>query len=137
MKVLLDTNVIIDYAAKRMPFFLEADVIFDKIIEKKIFASISANTVTDIFYILKRENNKENTLNFIIELVKIVEILNVNKEIIISALYSGWTDFEDAVQANVALSNDIDYIITRNKKDYEQLIGIEAISPKDFLTRYE
>ncbi|GHT62966.1 twitching motility protein PilT [Bacteroidia bacterium] len=132
-KALIDTNVIIDYASKRQPFFANADKIIDAIIDNKLSAYISASTVTDIFYILKRENSQEKTLDFIKGLLTIIDVFSVDKQIIINALYSGWTDFEDAVQAEVSFENNVDIIITRNIKDFNKLKSIRVLTPTEFL----
>ncbi|MDR0829608.1 MAG: PIN domain-containing protein [Prevotellaceae bacterium] len=136
IRILLDTNVIIDYASQREPFFADADKIFDCILDNKISAYVSASAVTDIFYILKRENSKEDTLSFLKELLNVVNILTVDKNVIISALYSGWNDFEDAVQAHISIENNIDVVITRNTKDFKCLNEVNVLTPADFLDRW-
>jgi predicted nucleic acid-binding protein len=135
IKALIDTNIIIDIALKRQPFYLEAIQLFRKINEQKISAFISASAITDIFYILKKSNGKDQTLTFLIDLLNIIDIVDVNKSAIIQALYSGWKDFEDAVQAQVAIENGLDIIITRNPQDYRNLQSLQVLSPHDFLEK--
>ena len=62
--------------------------------------------------------------------------MGVDKTIIMYALYSGWTDFEDAVQAQVAIENNIDAVITRNTKDYKKLKEIQKIYTLIFRTDF-
>ena len=131
-KVLIDTNIIVDIATKREPFFEYSFKIFELAVEEKIIAYISASAVTDIFYILQKENGKAHTIQFMKELFEYIDILGVNKTIIINALNSNWTDFEDAVQGHVATDNLLDIIITRNLKDFVQLENIQALTPFDF-----
>ena len=134
-KVLLDTNVIVDIATRREPFFEHSSKVFEMAVEKKIAAYVSASAVTDIFYILQKENGKADTIQFLKELFDYIDILGVDKTIIINSLNSGWKDFEDAVQGNVAVKNFIDIIITRNNKDFAKLDGVKILSPFVFLAQ--
>ena len=131
IKVLLDTNVILDIALKRPQFYEDAAAVFQKMFENKITGYISASSVTDIFYILKRA--KIDAFTHLKRLLKIVDILNVDKGIILFALYSGWFDFEDAVQAQIAVENEMDIIITRNTKDYQKTQTVKVFTPRVFI----
>jgi predicted nucleic acid-binding protein len=133
IKVLIDTNVIIDIALKRQPFYQDAAKIFKKISEQKLRGYISATIATDVFYLLRKDSGKEKALDFLLELVEIIDIIGVDQRTIINALYSGWDDFEDAVQAQSAIENEIDIIITRNKKDYQPIGQIQILTPADFI----
>ena len=135
MKVLIDTNVILDFVLNRKPFADEASEIFQHIEQRTFSAVISASAVTDIFYLLNRE--KVDAVAFLKDFLSGVDVLSVDKEIIMYALYSGWTDFEDAVQAQVAIENNIDIVITRNTKDYSQLERIQVLTPKELLKKIQ
>ena len=104
-------------------------------IEKKIIGYVSASAVTDIVYILQKENGKINTIQFLKELFEYIDILGVDKTIIINALNSNWKDFEDAVQGNVAKENSLDLIITRNTKDFVKMKGVQIVDPFNFLSQ--
>jgi len=130
-KILLDTNIVLDIALQRPTFYEPAKEVFNLIKQNKIIAFVSATTVTDIFYVLKRE--KLEAFKYLKELLKIVDVLNVDKNIILNALYSGWIDFEDAVQSQVATENNIDAIVTRNTKDFQKSKNLEILTPKDFI----
>ena len=69
---------------------------------------------------------------YILKLIQIIEVLSVDKQTIISALQLKWTDFEDAVQAQVATENDMDVIITRNTKDFQKSMKTKVLTPKEF-----
>lgn len=131
-KILLDTNIILDFFLERTPFIKDAEKILKLAFNKKITAYITSTSVTDIFYIAKKKLGKEETLTLLIELLTFIDIANVNKEIILNALRSKLTDFEDAVQDNSAKYNNINLIITRDKKDYKNAIST-IITPEDFL----
>jgi len=132
-RVLIDTNIIVDIATRREPFFEHSSKILELAIEEKIIAYVSASAVTDMFYILQKENGKNNTMQFLKELFEYIDILGVDKTIIINALNSDWKDFEDAVQGNVATNNSLDIIITRNTKDFAKLANIQVLEPSHFL----
>jgi predicted nucleic acid-binding protein len=131
-KVLFDTNIILDIALKRNPFFDDASRLF-KLIDKKIISgNIIASTITDIYYISKKEKGHNETLNFIINLIKVVDVIGVDKEVILNAIAFEMKDFEDAVQASAAKLNDIDVIITRNKSDFKDT-SLLILTPAEFL----
>ena len=134
-KVLFDTNIILDIALKRNPFFELASQLFSLIDRKIIEGYITASTVTDIYYISKKEKGHNTTLEFITHLIKIVDVIGVDKEIIIKSLTSGLNDFEDAIQTTAAELNGLEAIITRNKKDFVNS-SVEIYTPDEFLKNF-
>ena len=137
IKALIDTNVIIDFFLEREPFYGNAETIFRKINDKKVEGYISASTVTDMFYLLQKAKGNLDAVNYISELIQTIEILGVDKQTIINALLFNWTDFEDAVQAQVAIENEISVIITRNTKDFQKIKKIKVLTPKEFIAEAE
>jgi predicted nucleic acid-binding protein len=137
MKTLIDTNIILDIALNRQPFCREARIIFQYMEDEKIRGHISASTVTDIFYLLRKQIGWQNATQYILELIEIVDILCVDKQTIINALSSGWADFEDAVQAQVAIENEIAIIVTRNVKDFQQLTSIKILTPTELIEQFD
>ncbi|MDR1738096.1 MAG: PIN domain-containing protein [Candidatus Symbiothrix sp.] len=131
MKILLDTNIILDVLLRRTPFYNAAVDIFRLIDEQKAEAYISATIATDIYYLLRKE--KIDAREVLKNLLKVIDIIGVDKDVVISALYSEWKDFEDAVQYHAAEFNDIDFIITRNVKDFHNAKSVKVLTPKDFL----
>ncbi|MCR5126137.1 MAG: PIN domain-containing protein [Treponema sp.] len=133
MKVVFDTNIIIDLLAIREPFYESAfaalsacDGIFTK-------SCITSNTVTDIAYILHRYGqSKEQIKAALSKLFSIVEIFAVDSSDCKNALNSPVDDFEDAVLSECASRNGADYIITRNKKDYAKS-SVNSLSPAEFV----
>jgi len=132
-RVLLDTNIIIDIAKRSELFFEHSSKVFRLAVEEKIVAYVSASAVTDIFYILQKENGKADTILFLKELFNYIDILGVDKTIIMNALNSDWKDFEDAVQGSVSIENRLDFLVTRNTKDFTKLKGAKVLTPLDFL----
>ena len=131
-KVLFDTNIILDIALKRESFFEDAFKLFSLIDQKKIIGIITASTITDIYYISKKEKGHTESINFIKGLIEVVEVIGIDKDIIIKALTSGIQDFEDAIQTCAAELNEIEVIITRNKNDLTNT-SIKILTPREFL----
>ena len=71
------------------------------------------------------------TLELLKNFLTIVKVAAVSEKEIKNALESSWNDFEDSVQYSVALYNDMDYIITRNVKDFSDS-EIPIMTPEDF-----
>jgi len=133
-QVLIDTNIILDIALQREPFFEAADQIFSKIDEGEIKGFVTASSVTDIYYVSKKACGREKTITFIRELIDILGVLSVTKETIINALNTDFKDFEDAVQYCVADMNHIDMIVTRNKSDFD-FSAIEVYTPNELMKK--
>jgi len=132
MRILLDTNILLDIALKRDPHFLFSVKAFKMIDGKAIFGFITATTVTDLYYISKKECGHDIAIQFINNLLSVVDVLEVNKKIILLSLNSSFPDFEDAIQINTAKINDVEVIITRNPKDFVET-EITILSPKQFI----
>jgi len=132
MKILLDTNIVLDKLNKRQPFNLDADKIFDLIIDGEIIGYITASNITDIYYLLCKAIGTNASMATIENLLDIFEVISVTKSDCRKALKSGVKDFEDALVAVCALKADLDYIITR---DVEFLTFEKSISPDDFVSK--
>jgi predicted nucleic acid-binding protein len=133
VKVLLDTNILLDIVEKREPSFAASYEVILKSATKEIDAIIGAGSVTDIYYINRRNcGNDEQALNSIIDLLKVVTLVDTKAADIQEAIKLGFSDFEDAVIAATASREQAGYIITRNVKDFSKS-SVPAISPAEFL----
>ncbi len=135
MVILFDTNIILDLALKRKHFFEDAFTLFKLIDQSIIKGCVTASTLTDIYYISKRDKGHLQTISFLKDLIEIVGVIGIDREIIKEALFSEFLDFEDAVQAKAAEFNQIELIITRNKKDFKDTFS-KVLTPKEFLQEY-
>jgi len=131
-RLLLDTNIILDIALKREPHFEHSSKIFELIDRKRIIGYITASTVTDIYYISRKEKGNEIAIEFISNLIEIIDVIGVDKSTIVKALKSNLKDFEDAVQVSAAENYDIEIIVTRNKSDFLNS-GLEILTPKELI----
>ncbi len=134
-KVLLDTNIILDIALERREFFEKSKELLLTINKLNIPSYVTATTVTDIYYILKKSKGHQLTILFLKNLFDFIDIAGVSKEIIFSALNSEFADFEDAVQAACASQNDINSIVTRNSTDFK-MSKLEIYTPSEFIRQY-
>lgn len=133
LNVLIDTNVALDFILHRQPFYPTAETIIETANFKIISAYVSAASVTDVYYLARRELRDRNlALQLLKNFLKIVKVAAVSEKEIDAALNLSWRDFEDAVQYSVAKSNEMDYIITRNTEDFSGS-EISVITPEDFI----
>ena len=137
MKILIDTNVIIDALTSRDPWNESAEKIFIMAANNIVDMYITASSATDIYYLVRKHlNNAETARQIMGKLYSLVGILEVKEEDCVDALVSPITDYEDAVVEKVASRKDMDYIVTRNIKDY-QAGGTKIILPDDFVKLVE
>jgi predicted nucleic acid-binding protein len=132
MKVLFDTNIIMDYFFEREPFVNEADLIFDAK-EKGLFeAYISAITPLNLVYSGKKYASAKKLHQILISLLASFEICGIDSKILQRASISSIKDYEDAVQYESAIATGIEVIVTRDLKDFTGT-DIPVLSPADFL----
>ena len=133
MRILADTNVIIDALASREPWNKSAEEIFLMAANQTIEMYITASSATDIYYLIRKYlHNTEEAKTIMGKLFSLTSILEVGADDCIDALASFINDYEDAVVEKVAHRNDMDYIVTRNIKDY-QAGDTKIILPDDFV----
>ncbi len=132
MKILIDTNVILDIVLERQPFVEQSAELLKTAQQDNIEIFLSATTITDLYYITRKAKSKQIALDFIGDLLQFIEIASVDKRVIIQALHSDMSDFEDAVQEGSAKNQGINVIVTRNEVDFKNS-DLEIYSPESFL----
>ena len=130
--ILLDTNIILDIALKRQPFFESSSKIFLMMDQNILSSYVTATTITDIYYIALKEKSRNIAREFIINLVSIVDVLGVDQYVIHEALQRDMKDFEDAIQVSAADLRDIKIIVTRNPRDFNNC-GLEVYTPDELI----
>ena len=137
MRILLDTNVVLDVLLKREPFFIAGKEILHLARYAEIEEYVSASAVTDIYYVARRTTkDAEVTAKLMEQLFSFVGIVKVSDVEIKNALALAWDDFEDAVQYSAALSASIDAIITRDQFGYSRA-QISVYAPNAFLVHFQ
>jgi predicted nucleic acid-binding protein len=132
IKVLLDTDVNLDFVLQRQPFFVEADEIFLRCINGEFDAYVCDITPINIFYVGRKEIGRNKTIQAIDDLLIMTNICMVNLNMLKSALTSPITDYEDAVQHECAVAENLDAIVTRNTKDFKNST-VKIYTPDEFL----
>lgn len=136
MQILIDTNVIIDAITSREPFFKDSYDVLALCANNSIDGFVAAHSIPDIFYILRKTFNNEQRKLILLSVCEILSIVGLDKQKIIKALYNEqFDDFEDCLQDECAKEICADYIITRNKKDFENS-SIPVKTPQEFLGEY-
>lgn len=133
-KVLIDINVIMDVAVKREGFISSQKVI-NYCMKKMIAGYVCSHEITTLSYLLQRKYNRQKASVFIKKILDMFIVLPSTGEILKLALNSRIKDYEDAVIEVTGLKNDIDFIITRNIKDFNNS-RIISLSPEEFLTKF-
>ena len=134
MKVLIDTNIALDVLLKRTPYYEKSAGVLALSEKRKIDAYISASAVTDIYYITRKAlKDKRATIDLLRRLVNVVKVAAVIDDNVRQALELEWDDFEDSIQYVAGESLQVEYVITRNPKDYERG-SISVVTPEVFLT---
>lgn len=136
MTILLDTNIIMDIALMRSPFFQDSSKFFACIDGNHIKGCVTASSLTDIYCIIKKNSDYKKAISFIESLIMTIDVLNVNRDTIMLALHSNFSDFEDAVQSSAAELNHVDLILSRNVKDFTKS-KIPTLTPTEFLEKYK
>ena len=135
MRVLVETDVILDVLQKREPFFTDSYRALRRALENDAECLISASAVTDIFYVLRKSlGSAQQAKEHIDQLARVVSFADVQGMDIHTALMRAMPDFEDAVVDAVAERSGASYILTRNIKDFTGSV-VPAILPADFLNK--
>lgn len=135
MRVLLDTNILIDLIARRPSFVQNAEAILELCAEKQIDGCIAAHSVMNAFYILRKDLSVEERRKVLAELCELLTVVGIDKPKILSALENDkFTDVEDCLQSECAKAISADYIVTRNVGDFQNS-AVLAVLPDEFLKR--
>ena len=135
MKVLLDTCVVIDALQKREPFSEDAQNIFLAVANWKIEGYITAKSVTDIYYLTHRLTHSDAaTRDILNKLFSLFGILDTTANECREAVFSDVTDYEDAVMIMTAEREKMDYIVTRNIRDYAKS-KVPVLTPAELINR--
>lgn len=136
-KLFVDSDVVIDFFTDREPHANPASELFELNEQGNVRLYLSAVSINNIYYIVRRFLGHKKTLEVIETLTEMTEIVGTTKKEIIQALKNNFTDYEDSVQYSSALTiKDLDVIITRNTKDYRNS-SIAVMTPSNFLKMIE
>ncbi len=135
MRILVDTNVVLDLLLAREPFVRGATEIFAMVERAEVEAYLCATTVTTVDYLLCRALPEKDAKTALRNLLCLFQIAPVNRPVLETALDSQVRDFEDAVLVEAARQMDCQYVVTRNTGDFRQA-NIVALDPAEFLSQH-
>ena len=132
MRLLIDTNVILDVLLRREPFCTMAEKVLSLPKNTGVEKYFSASAVTDVYYIAYRQiKNREVVRELLGRVLQTVKIATVTAEDIRAAFALNWKDFEDAVQYSVAKTNHFDGIVTRNMEGFDADDEVKIFTPEE------
>ena len=137
MKLMIDTNVVLDVLLARPEFYEKSKAVLDLCERKKILGFVSASSITDIFYLVRRAlRSTEETYKVIEALLNIVGVLSVTEADVQRAFLRHAKDFEDCLLAESAKSNSCVGIVTRDSRDFQNF-EIPLYSPEEIISKLE
>lgn len=134
MRVLLDMNVLLDVLLGRPQFSSEAGALWQLAEEGRITAYVTSTTLTDIFYLGRKQLNRERAWEAVHLCLEVFELLPVDHETIAMAVSLPGKDFEDNIQAACASIANLDVIITRDKAGFS-FSSVRALTPTDLIAQ--
>lgn len=136
MRVLVDTNVILDYLLERKPYAENAEKIVVACKQKRIMGCIAAHSVSNMFFILRKVYSVNERRDILKDICKLFVVEGLDKDKVLRALENDeFKDFEDCLQMECAKSFCADYILSRNIEDFSRS-EIECIMPDEFCRRF-
>lgn len=133
-RIFVDTNIVLDLLQKRDEFYSDAQDLFTMADKKEIKLYISALTIANTHYLLSKFYNLNEVRKILLKFKVLVEVLAVNDKIIDLSLASDFNDFEDGIQYYTAIENNMDLILTRNKKDFKNS-NLPVLTAREYLRR--
>ena len=134
MKVLIDTNVLMDVLTKREPFYLDSAKIWSLINEEIIEGCISAISVNNLYYIIKKLRDQRTAEAFTDQILADFKVIDLSPHILKQARTVPKKDFEDLIQYFSAIHEGCDVLVSRNKKDFPSL-GVAIMKPTELLKK--
>jgi predicted nucleic acid-binding protein len=132
-RIFVDTDICLDLLSGRKPFNAVAQRLFSLADLDKIKICVSSLSFSNIDYIIRTQFERNDSRKIIAKFKTLVTVLSVDDKIIELAIASDFSDFEDAIQYNTAIENNIQILVTRNLKDYKKA-QIQVMNPETFLS---
>lgn len=132
-KVLIDTDVILDFFFDRQPFSEPAARVLSLCESKEIEGFVTSVIISNVYYLLRQTAPHEKVIDKLKQLILITDVLETGKNVILEAINSEFRDFEDALQNfSAELNGHIDLILTRNVRDFKNS-SLGVMTPENFL----
>lgn len=134
MKILIDTNVILDVLCNRQDFVDDSLKVFKYCEANQITGYISALSIPNIVYIMRKELDSEKIKEILTTLTSIFSVVDLRESDLLKAADMDFSDYEDALQSVCAARAKVNFIVTRNIKDFKNSV-IPAIKPSELFDR--
>ena len=132
-KVLIDTDVILDFFFDRQPYAEYSAQVIGLCETNKIKGFVTPVIFSNVYYLLRRTARHDKIIDNLKQLLGITDVLAMDKEVVSNALNSGFKDFEDSLQNFAAMKHGaIDVILTRNLKDFSKS-KIAVLTPESYI----
>ena len=135
-QILIDTNIVLDLLARRMPFYTEAAELFSLADKKIIVLSLSSLSLANTHYVLARFKPESASRRILRNFKVLVSVLSFDEKIADLALNSDFKDFEDAIQYFTAIENEQELIVTRNMSGYRNS-RLPVMTAREFIESLE
>jgi predicted nucleic acid-binding protein len=132
MKILFDTNVVLDVLQDRKPHVVVASQLFNLLDRGKIRGALCATTLTTVHYIMAKEVGSKSAQAIVHRLLTKFEVAAVDFNVLNQALVMDFPDFEDAVLHEAGRAAGVNAIVTRNLKDFRSA-DLTVFGPEELL----
>ena len=133
MKIFVDTNLFIDILLDRQPFSAQSALIYKLCENALVEGYIAPITINNIYYICRKAHNIELIKEFLSGIATVFTIAPLESETVKKANKLSISDYEDALQYEMALQSGCEYLVTRNVKDFKNMTHIKVLTPEAFL----
>ena len=134
MRVLFDTNIVLDILLGRVPWHVEASAIFQAGREGKLTASVTTLCIANVFYVGRRLTNAEKAREAVRDCMEAFDVLAVDRRTLEAAVVLSGSDFEDDIQIAAALQANLDGIVTRDPAGFSAS-PIPVFTPTELLAK--
>lgn len=136
IKAYIDCNILLDWLLDREPFSSYSAKIVELTENKKIISLVSPLTLANSYYIITKEINKKIADEFISDCLRIFPVIGITSKNVEEAVLNRYKDFEDDIHTSIAAENNVDYLVTRNKKDFRSE-KFKVVNAEEFLKKIE
>jgi len=132
LKIIFDTNIVLDVLLDREPFSTSAALLFSKVEKGELSGYLCATTITAIHYLIYKALGARHAQKHVGNLLSLFEIAPVNRAVLEGALQSGFADFEDAVIHEASIHAGVEALVTRDSGGFKRAT-IPVYSPDELL----
>jgi predicted nucleic acid-binding protein len=132
MRVLFDSDVVLDFVLDRGPFAEPAAALFELYRRGSIDCYVSGITIVNVFYVTRKLKGVGVARHAVEGLLAALMVCTIDRNVLNDAYRLPFSDYEDAVQHACAVASRLDAIVTRNLEDYKNAT-LPVFAPADFL----